>query len=315
MSESADDTSKKERLINAWLAAGPDGKTTDVSDVTDSSRGYASDIRRALESDDDEDGLSIEAIREAHDPSLVASYREQLGEDALTGEWPFVDELTEPEEPSEPEPEEAAPARASESTTEREQPTPASPETTTQPSPPEQPEAHKPIPGPQSSGQTQRSPPDRSRQGPTHPSPGPTTPSQSSAPPSQTHPPQATQPPQQRPPRSSGPQQHRPGPQPGPATTPTDQPSHRQGGQRPQQPQHRHPEQHPTQSRESGGQGLYSELASLDNALATAQQRAERDVQSLPPNSQAQSVAISKHNLIVDVRESLSDIAARFTRR
>ncbi|SDF86945.1 hypothetical protein [Halorientalis regularis] len=43
MSDSEDDTgadvSKKERLINAWIAVGPEGKTTDVSDLTGSSRG------------------------------------------------------------------------------------------------------------------------------------------------------------------------------------------------------------------------------------------------------------------------------------
>src|SRR6056297_1523433 len=94
--------SKKQRLINAWMAVGPEGKTTDVSDLTDSSRGYASDLRRALEGED-EDEIDIDEIRDAYHPELVEKYRNELGTDAISGEWAFIDRLRrrpEAEQPS-----------------------------------------------------------------------------------------------------------------------------------------------------------------------------------------------------------------------
>jgi len=66
------DLSKKQRLINAWIAVGPEGKTTDVSELTDASRGYASDIRRAIEGED-EDELTTDELQDAYDPDLVAA--------------------------------------------------------------------------------------------------------------------------------------------------------------------------------------------------------------------------------------------------
>lgn len=56
---------------------------------------------------------------------------------------------------------------------------------------------------------------------------------------------------------------------------------------------------------------MIDELSGVDEALAARQQQAEREVQSLPPESQARSIAISKHNLIVEVRQSLDDILGR----
>ncbi|MFB6164596.1 MAG: hypothetical protein ABEJ31_05505, partial [Haloarculaceae archaeon] len=92
LDELAEELSKKHRLINAWIAAGPEAKTTDVGEVTGASRGYASGIRRALEGEGDEQ-IDDEELREAYHPELVDRYRSELDEDALDGQWEFESDL------------------------------------------------------------------------------------------------------------------------------------------------------------------------------------------------------------------------------
>lgn len=319
MSDSSDDASKKARLINAWIAVGPEGKTTDVSEVTDSSRGYASDIRRGLEGDDDEE-LSLEEIRTAYDPDLVERYRSELDADAIFGDWQFVDALEETEaderagtpgidrgQHREPDAGRSADGDATGGERGRTQ----APEASKSPAPGPSDARHKPIPRPPKGDQ------------PRTPSGGPTQRSSvRPAPPSdQTPPPgsapggsQATlpsQPSQRREPRPQTGQQPRQGGGPPP------QGQQRQGGGGPQQPPGQQ-QQVPAGQQPSGRpqhhrqvvQQVHDRLASLDSALASRQREAERQVQSLPPNTDAQSIAISKHNLIVEVRASLNDIAA-----
>jgi hypothetical protein len=234
------DLTKKQRLINAWIAIGPNGKTTDVSEVTDSSRGYASDIRRALEGESDQE-ITMDEIQEAYHPSLVQAYRSNVGTDAIDGSWPFMSELrrTPPSEPD----------RSAGS-----------------------PPAHGTGPG---SGAGTEPPP---------PTTGP--PSQSPAKPVST--PGEPQPPAGPGPGAGGPPTAPP--QYGPQTTET-QPA---GG----------PSQLPT-----AGQ-LLERLRALDNTLGTHQRVAQTEINSAPPQSVAQSIAISKYNLVVETRQALGDIRA-----
>lgn len=268
--------SKKQRLINAWIAVGPEGKTTDVSELTDSSRGYASDLRRALEGEEEEE-IDIDEIQEAFHPELVDKYRSGLGEEAVNGEWEFTEKLGQrPEAEQQP----AAPP----------EPEQQPPETGRRP-PQQQPEA---AGGPGRPGQQ----PGGGRQGRQPP----------------TAPRQPRQPPQQ-------PGQQQPYSQPTQQPTPTAQPTQQPGGQaaytgqpptqtgqptpqagQPMQPQPGQVSPQQTQ------QQLLGQLRELDNSLTVQQQKAQTELNSVPPQSVAQNVAISKYNLIVEMRQSLQQL-------
>jgi hypothetical protein len=285
MSDREDDTgadlSKKERLINAWIAVGPEGKTTDVSDLTGSSRGYASDIRRAMAGEADDDDLSFEEITAAHEPELVEQYRSDLADDDIDGQWAFADRL-EPVESS----------RAAD-----------------EPAPPE-PATGKPVP--------------RSRTGPVDTSTQPPEPSPTTGPRSPATGQAGSQPPQQPPHqgRGSG------GPPSQPSAPPHSgghgpvPPSQLQGGSQSQpptgggyspQPAHqRRTEQQqpaPVQPNQPAPPGFHQQLAELDRQLIAQQQQATAELNSFPQGSQAQNLAISKYNLVVDLRESLRQLA------
>lgn len=76
-----DDYTKKQRIINAWLAdSDADNQTT--ADVTGASEGYASSIKRKL----DQGEIEEEAIEEARDDKLVQQYREEFAEEEVSEE-------------------------------------------------------------------------------------------------------------------------------------------------------------------------------------------------------------------------------------
>lgn len=238
------DLPKKERLMNAWIAVGPKGKTTDVSDLTGSSRGYASDIRRAMAGEDEEDDLPFEDIADAYDPSLVATYRSKLAEDAIDGRWPFEDRL-EVESIGDP------------------------------------------------SGPTTGEPVPRSRAGPatvTHADPQGTG----------AHPPETGNPGGRTP---QPPRQPRPADPPAQSPQPAYPAAQGAAGQAvPSQPAQ---QAQPT----SAPGGFRDRLADLDRQLVAQQQRATAELNSLPQGSQAHAIALSKYNLLVDIRESLRQLA------
>jgi len=323
MSDSDDDPgadlSKKERLINAWIAVGPEGKTTDVSDLTGSSRGYASDIRRSMAGDDEEEKLPFEEIEDAHDPDLVERYRSDLADDAVDGHWSFTDRLTGDETDDETE----SPGPVTGEPVSRSRAGPSSPGSAPQPQdaggsasrqPRQQPPTHSPEQPRQS---PQRPPPQSPRESPERPpEQSPQQPPQQSPQPS---PQRAPQQPRQQSARQ--PPQHSPGhgePEPAPSAGPS-------GGQGPAQPQSSaggQPQQAPqsVQSPQAGQQratptqptaspGFRDRLADLDRQLIAQQQQATAELDSLPQGSQAHAIAISKYNLVVDVRQSLRQLA------
>ncbi|WP_226010828.1 hypothetical protein [Halomicrobium salinisoli] len=68
------DLSKKDRLINAWLAAGPDAMAKNVAEVTDSSVAYASRIESQMEDGD----IGEDDIGAVRDEALVDEYATRL---------------------------------------------------------------------------------------------------------------------------------------------------------------------------------------------------------------------------------------------
>jgi hypothetical protein len=294
MADPADDTeadlSKKERLINAWIAAGPDGKTTDVSDLAESSRGYASDIRRGMAGEDEDEALPFEEIGAAHEPELVDQYRSELADDDIDGRWAFADRLE--------------PADSSRTGDDQAPPEPAT---------------GRPVPqsrtGPVNTPRQQ--PPESGRQPPATGTGGQ---SQQPQQPPQRSPTSDAPPPRSRvPPRASG-QGHPPQSQPTAAKQPQQSAS---GGQTPYPAQQRQSgQQQPTQQRQSGQQqqalaaqtqsatpGFRDGLAQLDRQLLTQQQQATAELNSAPQGSRAYAIAVSKYNLLVDIRESLQQLA------
>lgn len=276
-SDTAAELSKKERLINAWIAVGPEGKTTDVSDLTGSSRGYASDIRRAMAGEDEDDDLSFEEIAAAHEPELVAQYRSNLAADEIDGRWAFTDRLE--------------PAESSRAADDPETPDPATGQPVTRSrTDPTQPSAQA-----QSTG---RQPPTAGRGG-------------------ESQPPQ--QPPQQpggsgvQPSQSSGAAQSG-----GQGRVPPAQPPAGQaqppagGGQTPPATQPRgtgHQQPAPARSNQPAPPDFHEQLAELDRDLIAQQQQATAELNSFPQGSQAHSIAVSKYNLVVGLRESLQRLA------
>jgi hypothetical protein len=301
------DLSKKERLINAWIAVGPEGKTTDVSDLTGSSRGYASDVRRAMANEDDED-LGFDEITAAHEPALVEQYRSALVDDGIDGRWHFADRLSGSEPTEDPEP----PGPATDQPVSRSR---ASPDRTG-PTPQATPEPGGPH-SESGSGGRRRS-----------------QPGQSGRPSQQRRPAPNEQP---VPPQSGGQGQPQPGPQsqsaargqPQPRTggrpqqsggqpqSAAGQPHPTAGGQAqpssgPQSQKHPPGRQQPAQSApsRSAGPGFHDRLAELDRQLIGQQQRAAAELNGLPQGSQAHAIAVSKYNLVVDLRESLRQLAS-----
>ncbi len=290
-----EDLSKKQRLINAWMAVGPEGKTTDVSDLTDSSRGYASDLRRALEGEN-EDEIDIGEIKDAYHPELVEKYRSELGKDAIDGEWEFLDELrrrpeaeqpsAETTEPSGRTPPQQEPQAASEAQAaggrepERRQPTGAGPEQGR----PSQPPGAGPGPG------------------------QPSTPGQPAGQPGQQ--PYGT--PSQQPTPQPGPPQ-----QPGTPAAATGQPTAQPGQAPTQRGQPTTPGGYPVQAQQSTTQPsiqqVRDQLREFDNSLTVQQQKAQAEINSVPPQSVAQSIAISKYNLIVEIRQSIRELRDSLT--
>jgi len=55
-------------------------------------------------------------------------------------------------------------------------------------------------------------------------------------------------------------------------------------------------------------QQLLGQLQELDNSLSLQQQRAQTELNSVSPQSVAQNMAISKYNLIVEIRQSLRQL-------
>lgn len=311
MSDSDDDRgadlSKKERLINAWIAVGPEGKTTDVSDLTGSSRGYASDIRRSMAGDDDDEKLPFEELTDAHDPELVDQYRSDLADDAVDGHWPFADRLTgaeatdQAESPGPVTGEPVSRSRAGPSSTGS---APQQPDTGG--NAPRQPPRQPPQPSSQRSPQhsSQQSPQQSSQQPPQHSS------QQSSHQPRQQSP---RQPPQ----HSQG--HSRPGPEtsaapPGgqestqPQSYTSGQPQRTQQSVQPTQPPGQQQTTNPTPAQSTPSSGFRNRLAELDQQLIAQQQQATAELNSLPQGSQAHAIAVSKYNLVVDLRESLRQL-------
>lgn len=260
------DLSKKQRLVNAWIAIGPDGKTTDVSELTDSSRGYASDIRRGLEGESDQE-VSFETIEDAYHPALVQKYRSELGEDAVNGEWSFMDQLSrlppsergrseQPERQQRESEQRRSTGGGREPHEQRQRPSGVSPQQPGQQPPGRQPQQPTAGPTGQPTPATQ----------PTQPTPA-------------TQPTQRTQPTQAR----------------GQVPTTAQQPTAQPGYQTPQYGQL-------TQ------QQLQERLQSLDTSLETQQQVAQNEINSVPAQSVAQSIAISKYNLVVEVRQSIREL-------
>lgn len=244
------DLSKKQRLINAWIAVGPEGKTTDVSELTDSSRGYASDLRRALEGEGDEE-VALDEIQDAYHPELVAKYRSELGSEAISGEWEFVDQLEQPPQPpTEPTAQEETPPQQEPQPGHQQQPSPAK----------RHPQGQQPPPQPTPAAPTAQ-PGQAPPGGPTAPSPSPG--GRSGQPPTQ------------------------PAPQPGQHPGAGGQPVGRQ------QPNY---------------QQVLSQLQTLDNSLSVHQQQAQSEINAVPPQSNAQSLAVSKYNLIVEFRQSIRQL-------
>ncbi|WP_226022937.1 hypothetical protein [Halomicrobium salinisoli] len=68
------DLSKKDRLINAWLAAGPDAMAKNVAEVTDSSVAYASRIESQMEDGD----IGEDDVGAVRDEALVDEYATRL---------------------------------------------------------------------------------------------------------------------------------------------------------------------------------------------------------------------------------------------
>ncbi|WP_335999401.1 hypothetical protein [Halorientalis halophila] len=339
------DLSKKERLINAWIAVGPEGKTTDVSDLTGSSRGYASDIRRAIggEHDDEEDDLPFEDVLDAYEPTLVETYRSELDEEAIDGEWPFTERLPAgesgesdaeqlgPPGPASGEPVPRSRAGASE---------PGATEQEAQPGRPSPPERQGRERQPQPPGREPSQPPGGAQPQPSQPQGTAQQPSQPQGPPpgaSASQQPGAAERPSGWEPYSGsqapgGPSQQ-PGGQPQSGQPPqqtggrTRQPG---GGGQPQQPgqggqpqsqaggaAQRQPQQARSQAQPQSqspqqapaGGGFRERLADLDNHLEAHQQQANAELSSVPQQSQAYAIAVSKYNLVVEVRQSLRDLA------
>lgn len=262
------DLSKKQRLINAWIAVGPEGKTTDVSDLTDSSRGYASDLRRGLEGDEEEQ-IEMDEIRDAYHPELVAKYRSELGDDAVDGEWDFTDRLRR-------QPPERPPSEPERRPVDRTQP-PNEAETRTAGGPERTPQGRPRQPSQPQSGAGGR---------PSRPPSGPTG----------------------RPPDTppTG-----PGQQPGGQAAETGQfPQAAYTGQPPQTGQQPATGGAPMQRQAQQAQHLLSQLQDLDNSLTYQQQQAQTEINSVPPQSIAQSIAISKYNLIVEIRQSIQQMTS-----
>lgn len=285
-----EELSKKQRLINAWIAVGSEGKTTDVSDLTDSSRGYASDLRRALEGEDEEE-MGMDEIRDAYHPELVEKYRSELGQEAVDGVWGFLDELRRRPEAEQPA---AEPTEPTGRTPPQQEPQAASSGA-----------AGGPGGGPGGGGE-------RRPQQPTGTGPEPGRPSTPQQPPRQP----GQQPygaPSQQPTPQQSPSAQQPGTPTGHAGQPTGQP-----GQVPtQQGQQPGPRGQPMQTQQSVAQAnvqqLSDRLQEFDNSLSLQQQKAQAEINSVPPQSVAQSIAISKYNLIVEIRRSMQELRNSIT--
>ena len=296
--------SKKQRLINAWIAVGPEGKTTDVSDLTNSSRGYASDLRRALEGEADE-AIEHDVIQNAYHPDLVEKYRSDLDdEEAIDGQWEFMDRLERrpkgEQPPSGPSPTDQPAAETTPSRTQGQPQVGGQPRAGRGGGQPQagrrggQPEAGRGGGQPQAgrgggqpeAGQGGGQPQAGGRSQPRHSPPGGGQPSRA-------------------PPRDPQ-QQQTAGIQPGQQTTGTAT----AGGPAPQTGQQRTPGGQPggPQQQMQVIQQVANQLRELDNSLTYQQQQAQTEITSAPPQSVAQSMAISKYNLIVEVRQSVQQL-------
>jgi hypothetical protein len=60
-------------------------------------------------------------------------------------------------------------------------------------------------------------------------------------------------------------------------------------------------------------QQLASQLRELDNSLTYQQQQAQSEINSVPPQSAVQSMAVSKYNLIVEMRQSVQQLLSTVT--
>ncbi|MEA5388049.1 hypothetical protein VB773_19450 [Haloarculaceae archaeon H-GB2-1] len=72
----AEDLSKRKRLVNAWLAGGPDVKNSVIAEIAAASTGYASRIRNNMKSGE----ISEAEVQDERDEELVDAYTEQLRE-------------------------------------------------------------------------------------------------------------------------------------------------------------------------------------------------------------------------------------------
>lgn len=70
----AADLTKRDRLVNAWLAAGWDANVATVASLTDASESYASQVRQSMEDDEiDADAIAV--------PNLVDRYRAAVADE------------------------------------------------------------------------------------------------------------------------------------------------------------------------------------------------------------------------------------------
>lgn len=70
------DLSKKDRIINAWLAVGLDAKAKHIAEVTDASLAYASRIASQMEANE----ISEDDVAEIRDEALIEAYGDQLAQ-------------------------------------------------------------------------------------------------------------------------------------------------------------------------------------------------------------------------------------------
>lgn len=77
-----EDLSKKDRLINAWLAAGPETYAKTVAEIAGASTAYASRIKSQIE----EGEITDDDVEDIRDEELVNRYTDRLSEMSDTGE-------------------------------------------------------------------------------------------------------------------------------------------------------------------------------------------------------------------------------------
>lgn len=256
------DLSKKDRLVNAWLAAGPDAMAKNIAEITDSSIAYASRIKSEMEDGD----IGEEEVDEVRDEALVDEYADRLqrltqgNSDTGAAGGGEAEAATEPDEPGETQAEQS------------EQRQPSALEAQQHHQERQQEAAQR------ESGQQPQEPSQRQPQQPQRP--------QQPQQPQQSQRPQQPQQPQQPQRQSQQPQQRQP--ERPPQQQPRRQPARQQPPRRPQQPpQRREQREFPAEERDSVS---VERLRELDQLLATYEEEARFEIQNLPQGRATEAV-------------------------